>query len=106
VGAFRTRNLAAPAGFERLMKWIFPLLAVALLAAMVISGCGGDGSGSTVQSPAGSGASAQTTKAREPAAGSPGPRPRTRADDPECPVDEYGPCGEEPLFIVPQPSGH
>ncbi len=108
VGALRPRNLAALVGFKRSMKWIVPLLAVALLVGVVLSGCGGDGSGSTAVSTTRSGASAQTEKAPapRPAAESPRPRPTARAQEPECPVDEYGPCGEEPLLIVPQRSGH
>lgn len=106
VGALRPRNLAVLFGFKRSMKWIVALLAVALLAGIVLSGCGGDASGSTALSTTRSSVSTQTAKAPRPMARPSRPAPRARADDPECPVDEYGPCGEESLLIVPQRSGH
>jgi hypothetical protein len=106
VGAFRPRNLATLVGFKWSMKWIVPLLAVALLAGIVLSGCGGDASGSTALSTTRSGASAQTARAPRPMAKPPRPVSGARADDPECPVDDYGPCGVESFIIVPKRSGH
>ena len=105
VGAFRPRNLETLFGFKGSMKWIVPLLAVALLAGIVLSGCGGDASGSTALSTTRSVASAQTARAPRPMAKPPRPVPDARADGSGCPVDEYGPCGVESFVIVPKRSG-